>query len=253
MLEHLLVSEIFGMLLVFCRIGSAMMVMPGFGEAYVPARARLIMALGVSLIVAAALHQQLPGTPGTPFGLLSTIIPEIVTGIFFGALCRFLVSTLHIAGQIFSFQSSLSTAAMLDFNQAGQGTALGNLLGVVGVTLMFVTNLHHVMLRGIMESYAMFPIGGNIILSDMLTQLTQTLADAFAVAVRLSGPVIVLGLMVNLVGGVVARLMPNFQVFFVIMSPQILLSFIVLMLTFSAIMMGYIQHLDQSLNELMPQ
>ena len=78
MLTDLLPVEIFGYGLVFARIGSAMLLLPGIGEAYVAPRIRLLFALLLSLLIAPLLQDSLPGLPASPIRLLVIIGSEIV-------------------------------------------------------------------------------------------------------------------------------------------------------------------------------
>lgn len=247
MFEQLATSQLYAWLLVFCRVGSGIMVLPGLGEIYVAARSRLLFALAVSFVMAPALASSFPPIPTTPLGVTELIAKEIFIGIFIGTISRMLISAIHMAGQIISMQSSLSAAQMFDPTQASQGTVLGNLLSVSAVVLMFAGDVHHIMLGGLYDSYALFVPGQALAFDDIAQTAARTLSGAFLAAFKLSSPYIVFGLILYLAAGILARLMPNLQIFFLMMSPQIMLSFALLTFTFSAIMMWYLDYLGQSL------
>jgi flagellar biosynthetic protein FliR len=246
MLSHFLVTELFAFLLVFCRLGSAIMLMPGFAEIYVAMRARLMLALMFSMILAPALR--LPPPPADLAGLIVLMMSEILIGVFLGVISRMLIAAMHVAGTIIAFQAALSSALTVDIaGFQGQDTSLGNLLTMTAVVLLFVTDMHHVMLRGLADSYSLFIPGQLPLLQDFADHASRTMGDIFAMGVRLAAPNIVIGLMLNLGAGILARLMPNMQIFFIMQSPQLLLSFFVLMATFSAIMLWYIQYFHDAL------
>jgi len=155
---------------------------------------------------------------------------------------------VHIAGSIIAYQSSLSSALTANIaGFSGQDTSLGNLMSMTTIVLIFVTDLHHVMLRGLIDSYMLFTPGHMPMMEDMATHATNTMTNCFRIAMQMSAPHLVVGLMLYLGAGIIARLMPNIQIFFIMMSPQLLISFFVLMITVSAIMLWYLDYLKEAL------
>jgi len=247
MLSQFLTEELFAFLMVFCRVGSAIMLLPGFGESYVFSRFRLLFALMFSLLLTPVL-KPMPEVPVQVATLAVLLIGEIVVGIFLGVLARTIISATHIAGTIIAMQSSLASALVQDMAQIqGQSTIISNLLGITALVLIFSVNLHHVMLTGLAGSYTTFVPGEFPMMEDIANQLTTAMNGAFTAALQISAPHIVMGVIIYLGAGIVARLVPNIQVFFLLMSPQILISIFVLMTTFSAIMMWYIGHFRDSI------
>lgn len=248
MLSQLLVSEIFAFLLVFCRLGSAIMLLPGFGEIYIPVRVRLMLALAFSLVVSPVIAN-LPPVPETVAGLVGLIAAEILTGLFMGALSRLLIATLHMAGMIIAYQASLVSALVQDLTQAqAQSAAVGNLLSVAAVVLIFATDLHHMMLKALADSYTLFLPGQFLLVEDFANHATQTLNGAFRMAMQLAAPHIVTGVLLYLGAGIIARLMPNIQIFFIILPAQLALSFFILMVAASAMMMWYLDYFSDTLS-----
>lgn len=247
MLSQFLNIQLFSFLLIFCRVGSAIMLMPGFGEAYVNARTRLFLALMFSLILTSALSN-LPASPVSTGGLFILLIGEILIGLMMGGMARMLISGVHTAGGIIAYQSSLAsslTANIAGFS--GQDTSLGNMLSMTSIVLIFVTDLHHVMLKGLMDSYTLFLPGQMPLMEDVARHATQTMSGAFKIAMQMSAPHLVVGMILYLGAGIIAKLMPNIQIFFIMMAPQLLISFCILMVTVSSIMLWYLEYLKNSL------
>jgi len=247
MLSQFLPAEIFAFLLIFCRLGSAMMLLPGFAETYIAPRVRLMLALMFSLVLLPVL-KDIPPPPDTVFGVFNLIIAEILIGIFFGALTRMLIAALHMAGMIISYQSSLISALVPDIAQGqSQVTVFGNFLGVTVVTLIFATDMHHLMLKALVDTYTLFPVGRFPMIEDISSHATQTLNGAFRMAMQLAAPYIVVGTILFLSMGIIARLMPNIQIFFIMLPPQIFISFFVLMVTISTLLLWYMDYFRDSL------
>jgi flagellar biosynthetic protein FliR len=251
MLSTFLTSELFAFLLVFCRVGSALMVLPGFSESYVAPRLRLMLALLMCFLLAPVVPR-LPAVPAGVPALVSVIVFEITIGLFIGSISRMLISAIHVAGYIIAYQSGLSAAVTVGLGQLqGQDTALGNLLSFTTVVLLFATNCHHLMLGGLAGSYNIFLPGQMPIVGDIAEHVSRTVSGTFATAMQLAAPSLVVGALMNLGAGMLSRLMPNFQIFFLMMAPQLLISFMVLMATFSAIMLWNIDHFKTGLSFFM--
>jgi flagellar biosynthetic protein FliR len=246
MLADLLVSEIFAFLLVFCRLGAAIMLLPGFGEAYVPGRFRLFLAGAFSIILAPVLT--LPIVPDTVFALLSLMLAETLVGLFIGGLSRILISTVSVAGTIISIQSNLASLLTVDVTQIqGQTAALSNFMGIAAVVILFSMNLHHLMLRGVVDSYSLFLPGVFPNVGDFADHASHTLNSAFIMAVKMSAPFIIISTILNLGVGLLARLVPTIQGFFVMTAPAILINFFLFMVTFSSMMYWYMEYFKETL------
>jgi flagellar biosynthetic protein FliR len=246
MLADILSQDLFGLLLVFTRVGAAMVVRPAIGEQTVPARWRLIFAGALTIIVMPALAGKLPAQPGSPFGLFILLGVEIVIGLFLGAIGRILLSALYTAGTIISYQASLSNAFAFDAAAAQQGTVPGVLLGTLGVLLLMLTDLHHLMIRAIFDSYGLFPPGQMLPIEDMNEVVTRLVAQSFLIGVQLSAPLIAIGLIMYLGVGLLARLMPQMQVFFIIQPAQVALGLVIIALTIPPMMLWFLDDFRES-------
>lgn len=247
MLEQFLLSEIFAFLMVFARLGSCIMFMPGIGESYVTPRARLVFALAASLVITPIAQPLMPEIPGSPLALTLLLFAEISVGLFLGLLARIMLSAMHTAGMIISMQSGLAAAQMFDMSQGTQGTPFGTFLSLTAIMLLFALNLHHVLLIGVADSYSLFVPGHYPPVGDFMRLAAEILSRAFLIAFIFSAPHIIIGLLTYLASGVMARLMPQMQVFFVIMPAQILISFVILALTLSAGMYMYMGFVENTL------
>lgn len=233
MLPELVAEEVFGLLLVFVRVGSALVVMPGFAEAYVSIRVRLLFALGLSAVLAGPLAPVLPGLPGAPLALARLLAGEVVLGLFLGIMAKVLFSALHVAGTTIAFQSGLATAAIFDPNEGTQGTLPGNFLTTTALVLLFVTDGHHLVVQALAASYDRLPAGMALPWGEMAELLARLVDQAFALGVRIAAPLLLVSVLTYLGMGVLNRLMPSFQVFFIALPLQMLLAFATLMLSFA--------------------
>ncbi|MBU1335584.1 MAG: flagellar biosynthetic protein FliR [Devosia sp.] len=235
-------------LLLFTRIGAILMLMPALGEDMIPMRMRLSFALAFTLVVYPLLSPNLPGMPADVMGIIGLIFHELAIGIILGAIARITVMATQVAGSIIAFQTGLSTAMAADPTQVGvQGAVFGSFLSFLGMVLIFATDLHHMALAATYDSYMVFPLDAPLMFDDAAQLAIQTVAGAFSVGVQMSAPFIVFGLVFNLGAGILARLMPAMQVFFVLMPANIVIGLVLFALLLSAMMGWYLTSFENHL------
>ncbi|MDH3241514.1 MAG: flagellar biosynthetic protein FliR [Alphaproteobacteria bacterium] len=239
MLQDLLPTDIFAFFLVFARAGSAVMMMPGFGEQYVSPRFRLLLAAAITLLITPAIAASLPPMPVAPLALFVLLAGEIVIGIFFGTIGRVIMSSLHVAGTVMSFQSGLANALTFDPVSAQQAAMFALFLSISGLVFVFATDLHHLMLEAMVMSYVLIIPGTVPPIDDMSQVMSRLVADVFVVGIQLSAPFIAVGLVFYLGVGLLARLMPQVQIFFIALPVQIFLGFLAFALSVSAMLLWF--------------
>jgi flagellar biosynthetic protein FliR len=244
-LKTLTVSTIFGVLLIFCRAGSCLMVLPGIGDSYVAIRFRLLISLVISIVIFPVIDN-LPKFPESSSILFLIITFEIFTGIFIGLITRILFSTIHVAGLIIASQSGLGSAMLFDPSQGSQGAIMGNFLSLIAIVLLFSTNLHHMLIEGIADSYNIFIAGDFVNTKDYASHIIDIMNKSFHIAIKMVSPQIIISILLLLASGILARLMPSLQIFFLITPIQLLLSFFLIMVTLSVSMMWYLNYIQEA-------
>jgi flagellar biosynthetic protein FliR len=234
----LVAGEVFAVLLVFARLGAALMLVPGFGEHHVLPRLRLLLAFCLSLLLAPTLAIALPAPPAEPLALAGLVVPEVVVGLLLGFAARLCLAAVHAGGSLIALQSGLSAAAMFDPSEAAQSTIPAAFLGTAALTLLFAADFHHLLLRAVAASCATFPLadplGGGLDREQAAALLVRLSAETIATGLRIAGPMIVAGLLVNLALGALGRMVPAFPVLFLALPIQLLLALVVLELSLPA-------------------
>jgi flagellar biosynthetic protein FliR len=246
-LAQLLPANLFAVMLVFCRTGAALMLLPGFGDLYVPQRWRLLLALGLSLLLATSLGVELPALPGSVGRLAALVGGELAIGLFIGSLARTLLAALETGGVIISFQIGLSAAQIFNPAQAQQSAVFGAFLSVLGVLAIFATDTHHLLLRSLVGSYTLFPPGVFPAVEDLANAMAHIVSVSFELAVELAAPFVVLGTIFYVALGLLSRLMPQLQIFFVALPIQIVGGFAVFALTLVAVMSWFLDSFTRTL------
>lgn len=235
LLQDLIVGHVFAFLLIFMRLGTALMIMPGIGDAFVSPQIRLSFALAMSFVLTPFLAQNLPAPPAQGFVMVELLLTEAFIGIFIGTVMRIMIGALDTAGSVISIQAGYSNALVFNPATSTQGSLVGALYSVLGVTLLFVTNLHHYMLASVIDSYQIFPATGHLLdMESVLEVIKRTVTVSFKIGVELAIPFLIVGTLVQVGFGLLGRLMPQVQIFFLAMPVQILLSLVMLTMVMSA-------------------
>lgn len=212
-LSGYLTGQVFGFFLVFARIGSATIFLPGFGESYVTPRTRLMLALVISLALYPATPVP-PIAPDNPIVMARLFATEITAGLWIGLVARILMTALQFAGYQIGQVSGLANAFASNTESFQGSTMVANFLLVSGVALIFITNTHYIIIRALLASYDVFPFG-QLMTGDLAQQMAKAVSASFYIGLSLAAPFLVLGLLVNLGLGLANRMMPSLPVFFV--------------------------------------
>jgi flagellar biosynthetic protein FliR len=234
-------------MLTFARVGTLVMLLPGIGDRMIPTQMRLGFAVLLSLVLFPLTRGILPPI-GAPAATIGVLIGEIAVGAMMGLTTRMIITALQTAGTIISQQLGLSYATTVDPAFGGQDAAVGNFLNLLGLTLIFATDLHHLAIAAIGDSYAVLPPGGIPETGDIARLGIATLARGFSLAVQVSAPFIVFGVLFNLGLGVLSRLMPQIQVFFVGVPITIIIGMLVLVAVLGLMMNLYLADVGQILS-----
>src|SRR6201989_733184 len=239
-------------MLVFARIGAMVMLLPGFGETNIPVRIKLAIALALTLIIL-PLHRaayQIDMQSMAP--LMVLLGHEIAIGIVLGATARVTLAALQVAGSVIAQQLGLGFVTAIDPTQGQQGLLIGNFLTILGLTLLFATDTHHLVIAALNDSYAIFAPGELIPSGDIASLAPRAFAAAFRIGAQLAAPFLVFGLVFNMGLGVLARLMPQMQVYFVGVPLSILAAFLILGLVIASMMGTFLDYFISVMREMMP-
>jgi flagellar biosynthetic protein FliR len=239
-------------MLVFARVGAMVMLLPGLGEANIPVRVKLGIALLLTLIILPLHRSAYHVDMNSMTSLLVLMLQEIIIGIVLGATARVTLSALSVAGSVIAQQLGLGFVTSVDPTQGQQGLLIGNFLTILGITLLFATDSHHLVISALNESYRIFSPGETMLTGDIADLATRAFAAAFKIGMQLSAPFLVFGLVFNIGLGVLARLMPQMQVYFVGVPLSIMVGFLIFALVLTAMMGTYLDYFVGVMHELTP-
>lgn len=210
-LQGWLSQETWRVALVFARVGTAFFMLPGYGEPGVPGRIRLFASIAVSVAIAAALGP-MPAAPANVWGLLLGVLPDMMTGALLGGLSRITISAVLAAGAMISQSINLNNifAAGIGFEQSA---VVGTMINVGLLATLFATDAHHLILRALVGSYDVVGPGLWPDIAASTRAVVNAVAKSFELAIQLSMPFLLLGLLFNASLALVNRAMPQMPVF----------------------------------------
>ena len=235
--------DIWSASLMFARVGAMLMLLPGFGEPTIPARIRLGFALMLSIAIAPALAPHMPPAPSSAWGSSGMMMGETLIGVMLGGASRLLMSALGTAGQIMGLEIGIAFAQTADPTQNQSGQIMAVFLSLMGVAMIFATGLDHMFIAGIVGSYDLIAPGGKVPLADGANLALEATSLSFRIGFQIAMPVIAAGLVFRVGMAVLSRLIPQIQVFFVVMPLQLLGGFAVIAFGLSAGMLVWLDSL----------
>lgn len=245
-------QQVFAAGLVFTRVAAVVMLLPAFGETFIPARVRLSFALALSLMLFPLFEGRAPALPGGAADLAGAVIKELLIGLMIGAILRLFMTSMATAGEIVSMATTLSFSQTANPMQAQPSTSLGTLLGTMALVLIFATDLHHLFLAAIVNSFELFPFTRDVPIADAGQLAVQTVSKAFALGFQLAAPVVVFSLIFNVATGLIGRVMPQFQVFFVASPLMIILGLSIFALSLGTIGIIWIDRFRELIANFVP-
>lgn len=252
MLEHILPAEGWAFGLVFVRVGVILSLFPAIGQSTVVPQARAIVALLLTFLLAPALAPILPPLPDDTGTLLLIVAAEVLVGLIIGTSARFAVDSLNYVGAFMAYVSGLSNAAIFNPLQSQQSILPSLFFTLVGTTLLFTTQLHHLLFMALAASYQSFPPGEFFPIGDYSTYITNILASSFRVGLQMAIPFMVIQIVFMALLGVMARLMPQFSVFFVALPMQIMIGFAITAVSLGSIMTVFLTHFQNVISVFIP-
>jgi len=217
---HLMITDPEGTVLAlfaaFCRVGGCFMLMPGFSSARIPMQIRLFVSVAVSMAILPIMWDTIyPRASGSLDGYLSMIAFETLTGAVIGLIARYYVLGLQFAGTVLTMMMGFNAPPTPDVLEETAENQLTNLLSFCALMVLFLLDFHHVVMRALVDSYSVMPLGAGFNPQSALITLTDTLSQTFMIMLRLASPFILYGLVFNVTIGLINKLAPQIPIYFI--------------------------------------
>ena len=208
-------SAILGFVVVFARITGVIVAAPIFGEGTVPVQVKVGLSLIISLIFVPLVTAPQLGPNPPVLKLVYLIAGEVGIGLLIGFSARLLLTGVEIAGEVAGFQMGLGLANVVDPSTQTQVSLLGQTMSLFAVILFVALDGHHLFIEALAGSYSLIAPGEVTLTRKAFDTFMGLAAQMFVIGLRVGAPLVVTLLAANFAMGLVARSVPQMNVFVV--------------------------------------
>lgn len=224
----LILNHAFSLVLLLARIGATFALLPGLGETTIPAVVKAGMVLTLTILLLPVIEPLLPPRPESEVALGLLVLTELANGLWFGWLARILTTSLPLAGQYIADFAGLANVLQPSPDLGAQTTIISRLYDVAVPALILSTGLYRVLISAVVGFYRVIPPGSLAWVPDSAATTVSVVAESFNLALRLASPFILAAIAWHVAIGLIARLVPRLQIFFVALPGQIGLGLLLL-------------------------
>lgn len=219
------------LILILVRISTFVFVAPFFSMQNVPARMKVGLSLAVTILIFQSVDQSAVEYTGM-IGYAVIVLREGITGLLIGFAANVCNSIILFAGNIIDMDIGLSMAQEFDMMMNTQVTITGSLYQYFVLLLLVVTDMHHVLLRTLVDSFQVIPVNGQVFdWTSLANSMIRFMSDLFIIAFRIMLPIFASIMILNCILGIMAKVAPQMNMFAVGMQMKVLLGLAVLLLT----------------------
>jgi flagellar biosynthetic protein FliR len=228
----LTLDDVYRMLLLMFRTGALLSTVPIFGHVSVPRVLRiwLMILFAVMLFPSAAISNYQP--PATFFQLSIVILSELAIGFTMGFAIIIVFAAVQFAGHLIGLEMGLAISNVIDPMSAGELSIIGEFFYLVSLLVFLMIDGHHAVIEALVRSYELIPIAGGVFSADLISYIITLTGNVFVLGVKLSAPVIITLFIVNVVLGIIARTVPQMNVFIIGFTLAVAVGLIMIQLSF---------------------
>jgi flagellar biosynthesis protein FliR len=227
-MTEILVGDFVVALLIFLRIFSLIATAPVLGHNAIPMTAKIFLAMVTAYIVFLTIDKSQIVIEINLISLALSAAKEIITGIIMGYMLNFVFYGISFAGHLIGYDMGLMMAEVMNPLQEANNNVVGEVIYYVSMMVFLLINGHHYIIAAIAASFNVIPIAKNTITLPVVQMIVKYSFTVFTIAVKIASPLIVSFFLIHIAEGIISRVIPNIQVFFVTQPAKIGLGFIFL-------------------------
>ncbi len=208
-------DDLYRILLIMFRAGALLMTVPVFGHVSIPRQLRVWIVIILALVIFPSAAVSTIPLPTTTFELVLVILTELAIGFSIGFTVVLLFAGVQFAGHLTGLNMGLAMASIVDPMGSGQISVIGEFYYLVSLLIFLMIDGHHFVIEALVRSYEMIPVSGGAFSAELGEFLMALTGNLFIIGIKISAPVIITLFIVNIVLGIVARTVPQMNVFIV--------------------------------------
>jgi len=232
-------------LLIFVRATGLFIISPIFSKESVPSVIKIGFAFLFSILLINVIDYEVVDTNGV---LVILIINELLVGLIIGFISYIFFTALYLTGQIVSMQIGFGMVNVMDPQSNVQIPVMGNFYYIIALLIFLLINGHHMLIEALVSSYELLPIGYSIFQLEILDQMIRIFGQVFIIGFKISSPILATIILADVLLGVLARTMPQMNVFIVGMPLKIMVG-IVAVIVMMPLFIIALQHIFTNMYE----
>ncbi len=221
-------GQLLAFILVLVRVSGIISTAPIFGSSVSPPQVKIVLSLMLALILFPFIPT-IQVFPDRPDHYIVLIASELLIGLVLGMIGQFLFAAVEFAGTVIGFQMGLGMANVFDPQSQEQVSLVGRFESTVATLIFLAMDGHLIVIQALVRSYSILPPGGARISQPLVDKLTELSASVFVIGLQIGAPLIVALFLANAIVGLLARSVPQIQVFVVGFPLTLLLGFLFLL------------------------
>ena len=214
-------------LLILLRVSALLIVAPIFGHRLFLARAKVGLAVMVSMVIFPTVDRFDVPVGFLPYAVM--MVGEVIMGLVIGYAVLLLFIGIQFAGQLAGLQMGFGIVNVIDPASHDQVSIIGQFLNILAILLMLTLDGHHTILNGLLTSFDAVPLGGVVLKTPVAHKMISLTAEVFVIAIKVSAPIMIALFLISTAMGVLARTVPQMNVFIVGFPVQLAVGMSVLM------------------------
>lgn len=236
-------------LLIFIRITSALTLVTIMIQAGIPNMTKVGLSIFLTTIVFLTVAEPIRIEELQPISFAVLILKEVGIGLIIGFSMNLLMDVYHFVGQLLSVQSGLSMGMIFDLVSNTQVTILGKFLGLGFMTIFITSGGLHWFVKALVESFRYIPVGSARFEVSIVGAVIQAITVFFVVSVKIAAPILGVLFMMDCSMGILARAVPQMNMFVIGIPLKILILFLMLIITFG-LMSSFNELLIENIKEV---
>jgi flagellar biosynthesis protein FliR len=197
---------------ILLRLSVVLFMVPPLSNTRVPFRIKVSLAVALAAMLYPLFQDRLPPLCFEPVTLAWTVVSELLLGMVLAFSLVVVLAAFDLTGQVISFVTGLSFAQVVDPTGSAETAIFSTLLQMVATLLLLQLNLHHLLLKAIVESFTTLPVGAFTVQPATIGRLVLVCGQLFVIAIKLSAPVLVVILLSQVGFGVISKFAPRINI-----------------------------------------
>jgi len=212
--------------LIFLRVSAILITIPVLGDASVPVRVKAGLALLIAMLLFPVVQVQASKAGFDLFSIFLRMAGEIFIGVVIGFTARLIFAGIQLAGQLIGFQMGFAIVSVIDPSNSMEVSVIAQFQYLIALLLFLYMDGHHVFLYAIADSFRVLPPLDFRITGPLLDALLHMVGNMFVVAIKTGAPIVAILFFLSIGMGLIARTVPQINIFIVGFPLQIAIGLI---------------------------